>query len=295
MKLPKTFSSELVKPVSFCKRRMGNEDAFTMVEIALSIAIVAFAMVAILGIMPTGFEAQRLNREETIINQDGTYLLEAIRSGAMGLNELTNFVESISISNQNGLLSAGLANNFLGNPDVVPLTNAHFIVGMLSAPRHQLVAGRGGNSFISTNNVSAIFRAISGSAGTRFENEDFQDISFSYMVNSRIVPYLASPTNQTVGGLNSSSTNRIQLSRNTSSNLYELQLRFQWPVIQLPPSNGGVPGLPFRVGRNEKIFRTLVSGRLLSTNGQPFFSSRDRRNSVPFHYFNPKDYSPPAL
>ena len=66
----------------------SSTSGFTMVEIALSIAIVAFAMVAIIGIMPTGFEAQRLNREETIINQDGTLFMEAIRSG--------NFIYDIS-------------------------------------------------------------------------------------------------------------------------------------------------------------------------------------------------------
>ena len=77
-----------------------------MVEIALSIAIVAFAMVAIIGIMPTGFEAQRLNRGKTIINQDGAYLLETIRSGALGLDALTNFVDSIVITNNRGNFAA---------------------------------------------------------------------------------------------------------------------------------------------------------------------------------------------
>jgi uncharacterized protein (TIGR02598 family) len=51
------------------------EAAFTMVEVAISIAIVAFAMVALLGVLPTGHQVQRENREDTIINQDATYLL----------------------------------------------------------------------------------------------------------------------------------------------------------------------------------------------------------------------------
>ena len=70
----------------FLRKRDRNQQAFTMVEIALSIAIVGFAMVAIIGVLPTGFQVQRDNREETIINQDGTYLLEAIRSGGLGLD-----------------------------------------------------------------------------------------------------------------------------------------------------------------------------------------------------------------
>ncbi|MCZ7639230.1 MAG: prepilin-type N-terminal cleavage/methylation domain-containing protein [Verrucomicrobia bacterium] len=61
-----------------------SEAGFTMVEIAISIAIVAFALVAIIGVLPTGFDVQRRNRENTIINQEGSLWLEAIRSGAWG-------------------------------------------------------------------------------------------------------------------------------------------------------------------------------------------------------------------
>ena len=38
--------------------------------------------------------------DSVFINQDGTYFMEAIRSGALGLDELTNFVDTIVISNQ---------------------------------------------------------------------------------------------------------------------------------------------------------------------------------------------------
>ena len=72
--------------------------AFTMVEVAISIAIVAFAMVALLGVLPTGHQVQRENREDTIINQDANYLLEAIRSGSQGLTDLSNYVDFVSIT-----------------------------------------------------------------------------------------------------------------------------------------------------------------------------------------------------
>jgi len=42
-----------------------------MVEIALCIAVVAFALVAILGVMPTGLQVQKDNREDTIIIRTG--------------------------------------------------------------------------------------------------------------------------------------------------------------------------------------------------------------------------------
>jgi hypothetical protein len=59
--------------------------------------------------------------------------------------------------------------------------------------------------------------------------------------------------------------------------------------------NSGRPDIQYRVGKYEKIFRTLVSGRLLSTNGVPFLRGNDSRNDVPLYYFNSKDYTPPAL
>jgi len=45
---------------------------FTMVEIAIALAVIAFALVAIIGVLPIGMNVQRDNRAETIINQDAT-------------------------------------------------------------------------------------------------------------------------------------------------------------------------------------------------------------------------------
>src|SRR5687767_8145573 len=71
--------------------------AFTLIEIAICLGIIAFALVAIIGILPAGLQVQRDNREDTIINQDGTYLLEAIRNGAEGIEDLSNRVRLIVI------------------------------------------------------------------------------------------------------------------------------------------------------------------------------------------------------
>ena len=69
---------------------------FTMVEIAICLAIIGFALVAIIGVLPIGMNTQRDNREETIINQDATVFIEAIRNGAHGLDDLTNYVYAIT-------------------------------------------------------------------------------------------------------------------------------------------------------------------------------------------------------
>ena len=62
-------------PHNHSHRRVRRTLAFTMVEVALSLAIIAFAVVAVIGILPTGMQVQRDNREMTIINQDGQFIL----------------------------------------------------------------------------------------------------------------------------------------------------------------------------------------------------------------------------
>ncbi len=47
-----------------------------MIEIAISMAIAAFALVAILGNLPKGMQVQRENREDTLINHDAVLLME---------------------------------------------------------------------------------------------------------------------------------------------------------------------------------------------------------------------------
>src|SRR5262245_31258088 len=77
---------------------LRSRAGFTMVEIAIAIGVIGFALVAIIGILPSGLEVQRDNRTETIINQDGTFWLEAIRNGARGLQDLPSYVDRIEIN-----------------------------------------------------------------------------------------------------------------------------------------------------------------------------------------------------
>src|SRR5688500_11835611 len=78
------------------ERSVVAQSAFTMVEIALCLAIIAFALVAIIGVLPTGMGVQRENREETIINQDASVWVDAIRNGMIGYHDLTNYVLAIT-------------------------------------------------------------------------------------------------------------------------------------------------------------------------------------------------------
>ena len=71
-----------------------RESGFTMAEIAIALGVIAFALIAIVGILPSGLQVQRDNREETIINQDARLLLAAIRSGGRDVtSDLGAFVD----------------------------------------------------------------------------------------------------------------------------------------------------------------------------------------------------------
>src|ERR1044071_7522043 len=76
--------------------KVGAQSAFTMIEIAISLAVIGFALVAIIGILPQGMTVQKENRQETIINQDAYMFLEAIRNGGRGFDDLTNYVVAIT-------------------------------------------------------------------------------------------------------------------------------------------------------------------------------------------------------
>jgi type II secretory pathway pseudopilin PulG len=158
-----------------CTRKL-NQAAFTMVEIALSIAVVAFGLVAILGILPTGHQVQKDNREDTIINLDGNYLLEAIGSGSQGLTELSNYVESITLTTikPNNTLMRQSYSNLVGRQ----------IIGLLSTPKYTRNL-----SGIVTNSVTvtARVRAISGSAVEKGFGAP-PDIAFRYLLASEVIP-----------------------------------------------------------------------------------------------------------
>ena len=77
-------------------RPLHREAGFTMVEIAISLGVIAFAIIAIIGILPTGLQGQRDNREETVINQDARLLIEAIKSGGRDqASDLGSFVIAV--------------------------------------------------------------------------------------------------------------------------------------------------------------------------------------------------------
>jgi type II secretory pathway pseudopilin PulG len=215
--------------------------AFTMVEVALSIAVVAFALVAIVGVLPSGLQVQRDNREDTIVNQDAAYWLELIRNASTNAYELTNYVESITLR-QNSL-----------NPQVFTRSNVTWrgMIGLLSTPKYVP------NPFQvlkTTNTVTAVVRAITGSAIEKPPSA--ADIAFRYQMIPEVTPLIPTPPALT----NAMTTNQLAQWASLQRNAYELRLSFRWPVLP----NGDV-------GSRRRTLRAIVSGQLVRDTNANFY------------------------
>jgi hypothetical protein len=171
-----------------------------MVEIAICVAIIGIALISIIGVLPIGMNTQRDNREETIINQDVTILLEAIRGGARGMDDLTNYVYGITNywaqfdssgalirTNVSGYGYAGSSLNGVPMAVQFPITNGFRIVGLLSTPEYSDVNGRpifsitNSTDYIS-NHIVAYVHSISGPAIEKplQDNDIVREDSFGY-------------------------------------------------------------------------------------------------------------------
>ena len=260
--------------------RFTFQTAFTMIEIAISLAVIGFALVAIIGILPIGMNVQKENRQETIITQDANVFMDAIRNGAQGADDLTNYVLSItnyqvhysprgSVKNIYGytFLNSTI-NGQLANPQM-PITNGFRIVGLLSTPK---IATTPGVLGFFSNHFVAYVRSISGPVSEKFPqtNPTVLDFGLTYRLVSDIGPYGTNyfdPSWLYRGNLQPSNSDfiaRVNYSNvviNLLSNLHDIRLTFRWPLLP----NGNLPQ-----NANRQIFRTMVAGELMVTNDHGF-------------------------
>ena len=233
-----------------------------MVEIAISLAIIGIALVAILGVLPIGMNMQRDNREKTVINQDAAVMLEAIRVGARGPDDLTNYVFMIT--------------NTYAHVAYSNFTSGARIVGLLGTPEfvdadfQSTIPANAARS----NRMVAFTYSLSGPAVEKppqLIGSLIRQSSFSYGLVCENVPVPMDPNAVT----NSDSTYGAQL----AANLHEIRLTFLWPLLpdSQPPK--------FHHGTGNQTYRALVAGRqILDTNTMPgvnlyFFQSQTFTNA----------------
>ena len=190
------------------RRSSRRNGGFTMMEIAISLAIIGIALVAIIGVLPIGMNTQQDNRQETIIGEDANVLIEDIRNGALGANDLTNYIYAITNYwaqyNPNGNIGASGVNGYTyqaysvasGYPrGGAPLTNGANIIGLLTTPEFIGASGDAGRDapgqpipslFFGgiSNHIVAYVYSISGPAAEKppQDNQLMQQDSFSYRV-----------------------------------------------------------------------------------------------------------------
>ncbi len=270
-----------------------GQSAFTLIEIAISLAIIAFAMVAIIGVLPVGMSAQRENREETIINQDASIFMEAIRSGARGVDDLTNYVVAITNiitefdENQKFVRDLRVWHTF-NDSSLRPkylLTNGFRIIGLLSTPKIIPIdptppATAGGHY---SNYVVGIFRSLSGPASDKYPqtNAEVHDLSFAYRMIADVLPYSEFDTNWAWSGDPSISADTVEIAsrsnywrevKNLQTNLWDVRLTFRWPI-----KPNGQPG------NGRQVYRSMVSGHLIKTNDSVL-------TAYPLFFFEPRNY-----
>jgi type II secretory pathway pseudopilin PulG len=256
---------------------------FTIIEIALCLGIIGFALVAIIAALPRGLDVQKRNREETIIGHDADIWMSAIRSGARGFDDLTNYVLCITnfwtqydanqkVINSNvdyytpstsGRTSINPANNDF------PLTNGAHIIGLLSTPKFtQFGAPLNVMSPpYQSNYVVAYVRAMSGSEVDKVpqSNPVILGDAFIYRMIVENFPFAPIDTNGIcmdcvyTNGLTQSQmverTNQMHTVWAMQTNVNDLRLKFRWPVLP-----GG------KVLDFSGTFRAMADGAMLQTN-----------------------------
>lgn len=295
-----------------------------MVELALCIGIIAFAMVAIMGVLPSGLTVQKQNREDTLIDQDGSQWINILREGQTGWGDLTNYLDHIQVEHTPVNVPSGRQVIRLGGPFERPqpparITSAAELISLLSIPKYEVDSG-----VVYSNRVIAVFRSLSGAQNTQIRRaaasgampEDVQlEDAFRYQMEVELVPNSPTPTlnmtapnpsftnlttlqNLVMGGylnayrLDADSVRALLLSPAENradrdafaGTLYDLRLTFRWPVFRV--------GAEERIGPGRRTFRTQVVGR-------PVFArlTNNTPNTVylPGTSIRPRRFDPSAL
>jgi prepilin-type N-terminal cleavage/methylation domain-containing protein len=284
--------------------------AFTLVEVAISLAIIGIALVAIIGVLPLGMNVQRDNREATVINQDATVFIEAIRSGSRGLDDLTNYVYAITNVwmkfGPNGVVQNINADGYsykgsqitkiFSNPPFFPITNGLRIIGLLSTPQLTDLNFNPTDNLLNggySNHVVAYVRSLSGPAVEKppQDNALIQADAFTYVIYSvnaamaAIIPkawqaqsynpgdqvYYKSVLWQATATTAPSDVPGVTTPSPWTQNFYSKQLAANLHELRLTFLWPVRPN--GKLGTGRQTYRALVSGQIMQTNsiGQPLY------------------------
>jgi type II secretory pathway pseudopilin PulG len=314
-------------PTSIFRARW-TVNGFTMIEIALCLAIIGFALVAIIGVLPTGLNAQRQNREETIVAHDADVWMDAIRNGAQAYDDLTNYVVSItnfwtSYDSSTGLRTATNVDGYDYTGSVItsqpgagvnfPLINGARIIGLLSTPKYTPLPSPATGFY--SNYFVAYVRAMSGAAVEKAPQDMTvrNEMAFDYRMIVENTPYVPFDTNlirSTLLGVNDPFNPKLPdidvLTNSEPTGLTAAQRQAYWDSVRLNRrllgqtyGNSRDLRLTFRwpvlpngdIGNSRQTFRSFTGGSMLSGQGDYL-----QPNSGPIiWFFQPPVYAQPRI
>jgi hypothetical protein len=245
------------------KHQRNALGGFSIAEVMLAIGVVAFGLVAVLGVLPAGLTVQKDNREETIIRYDAQYWMTALRAGMQPTDALhqVEWVE-LQVDDGAGPVVYRAHRPRLGGDgagpewrDLPSLFRGHLkqaswptdVIGWMSIPDNGTPLG----SVKKTARVRAmngqLFDRVYGrkvlvatrqefvsEGSTAFHPLPGGEFAFSYLLETHIAP---DPANV---------------------NLWRITLTFKWPVLDDPTLKGSAKNAADVKTVSTKSFTTLV-------------------------------------
>ncbi len=229
----------------------------------MAIGVVAFGLVAVLGVLPIGLTVQKDNREETIIRYDAQYWMTAIRAGMQPTDALhqVEWVE-LQVDDGSGPVVYRAHRPRLGGDgsgpewrDLQPLFRGHLkqtswptdVIGWMSIPddgtqfgsikktaRVRAMNGQLFDRIYGRKVLVATKREFISEGETAFHPLPGGEFAFSYLLETHIAP---DPAN---------------------ANLWRITLTFKWPVLDDPTLKDSTKNADDVKTVSTKSFTTLV-------------------------------------
>jgi type II secretory pathway pseudopilin PulG len=235
-------------------KRKLRAGGFTMAEVVLALAVVAFGLVAVLGVLPIGLNTNRDNRYETMIVQDVEYWMNAIRGGRLSMDTINN-VEWVQVNNGTHWFKAEFAtvalDPFAGGLDEMinvpnPVKNVYIgqlkqsswpkdVIGWLSTPdttapiKRARVRPFGGTLMNRLHSIKDV-----NATGHVVPRHDGHDLTFSYLLETHINKHPTSP------------------------GFWEIKMIAKWPIIEeiYDPTTGEIN---VTTGHGKRTFITYIN------------------------------------
>jgi hypothetical protein len=256
----------------------NTQGGFSIAEVMLAVGVVAFGLVAVLGVLPVGLTVQKDNREETIIRYDAQYWMTVLRAGMQPTDALhqVEWVE-LQVEDDDGPVVYRAHRPRLGGegydgpksewpPDMTYLFMGHLkqttwptdVIGWMSIPDRGY-ASLSDTPHLGTVKKTARVRAMNGHLFDRIygrkvlvaTKRDFKDLSLSGG-ETAFHP-------QPGGEFAFSYLLETNIAPDpANANLWRITLTFKWPVLDDPTLKDSTKNASHVKTVSTKSFTTLV-------------------------------------